>query len=216
MSILLLNRPSVVVPAPAPVLELPKAEIIVLGTPNTSGPLGTVFGGMFHGTRSGVAAYSFARGDGSEGKNTLRYVRTPGTTSYGYLIDYDGTIYELAGDQQAWHAGHGPSSHEYTDPLFRSHPRTFCAELHMNVNWIGVAFAQVDVWEPLTDAQYRSGRVLAQRLHETYRIPLVRVRPATRLAAKGWTQHMDTGQGAWNGKSDVGTWLDFERLGIAA
>lgn len=160
--------------------------------------MGTVYGGLFHGTRSGRAEFSLARGDGSEGQRTIAYCRTPGTTSYGWIIDYDGTIYELAGwDLQAWHAGHRTTS------------------LHMNMNWYGVAFAQADTWEPITPAQHASGRWLAGEIHRRKGVPLVKLSyVASRYAAKGFTEHRWTRQGQTGGKSDVGDLLSWTKLGF--
>lgn len=189
---------------------------MVLGTPNHSGELGEVYGVMLHGTRSGIAAYSRLRGDGSEGRRTVKYCRTPGTTSYGWIIDYDGTINELTGyGLQAWHGGHAPSSHQTVDPNFHTHARGFCSQLHMNVNWLSIGFAQVDVWEPLTDPQYVSGGWLLGDISRRLGTPLVRLSyVSTRHAAKGVVQHQDTGQGRWGGKSDIGPLLDYSRLGL--
>lgn len=169
---------------------------MVTGTPNTSGALGALYGVILHGSRSGVAAYSKARGDGSEGRRTLTYVTTPGTTSYNWLIDYGGTIYELAGWKlQAWHAGHTS------------------AAWHMNTNWLGVAFAQVDTWEPITAAQHASARWLLREINRRTGIPLIkRDYVASRYAAKGITEHRLTQQGISSGKSDVGQLLDWSRI----
>jgi len=180
---------------PAPPYE---PRYVVLGTPNTSGPMQPRYGVILHGSRSGVAAFSKARGDGSEGQRTLRYVTTPGTTSYNWLLDYDGTVYELAGwDLQAWHAGSQTKA------------------LHMNSNWYGVAFAQVDTWERLTDEQYAAGEWLLARINARYgdQIPL-RFLPtvSSRYAAHGITEHRLTAQGKSGGKSDVGDHLDLGRL----
>lgn len=155
-------------------------------------------GVILHGTRSGNPAFSHARGDGSEGRRTLAYVRTPGTTSYNWLIDYDGAVYELAGwFLQAWHAGSKTN------------------KLNMNPNWYGVAFAQVDTWETLTDEQYASGRWLLAEINARYadQIPLeVQHDVESRYAAHGITEHRLTAQGAVQGKSDVGPLLSWRRL----
>lgn len=158
--------------------------------------MGAVYGCIFHGSRSGRAEFSKSRGDGSEARRTLDYVRTPGTTSYNWLVDYDGTIYELAGwDLQAWHAGHE------------------IASLHMNTNWYGVAFAQADTWEPITAEQHKSARWMAQQISERAGVPLVKVEHvASRYAAKGFTEHRWTAQGQSGGKSDVGELLDWTKI----
>lgn len=169
---------------------------ILTGTPNTSGKIGNLYGVILHGSRSGIAAYSKLRGDGSEGRRTITYVTTPGTTSYNWLIDYDGTVHELAGwNFQAWHAGSRVPS------------------LHMNTNWYGVAFAQVDSWEPMTDEQYASAHWLLNEIRGRTTIPLVQRRwVSSRYASKGITEHRWTAQGASGGKSDVGDLLDWSRI----
>jgi N-acetyl-anhydromuramyl-L-alanine amidase AmpD len=160
--------------------------------------MGSVYGVIFHGSRSGRPEFSLLRGDGSEGKKTLAYVKTPGTTSYNWLIDYDGTIYELAGwGLQAWHAGHRTTA------------------IHMNTNWYGVCFAQADTWEPVTPQQHASGRWLAKQISERTGVPLVRRSDvSSRYATRGFTQHMDTAQGQSGGKSDVGPLLRWVDLGL--
>lgn len=159
--------------------------------------MGKLYGVILHGSRSGVAALSKLRGNGREGEVTLAYNQQPGTTSYNWLINYDGTIWEEAGyDVQAWHAGSRQRS------------------LHCNPNWYGLCFAQVDVWEPITDEQHASARWLLADIHRRFpEIPLVRQTyvPAYN-SASGITQHMDTGQGMAQGKSDVGPLLDWSRL----
>jgi N-acetyl-anhydromuramyl-L-alanine amidase AmpD len=169
---------------------------VVAGTPNNSGRMGSLYGVILHGSRSGNPAFSLARGDGSEGVRTLRYVQTPGTTSYNWLLDYDGLIWELTGwSYQAWHAGHRTTS------------------LHMNTNWFGVAFAQVDTWEPITDAQHASARWLLSEIDKRTAIPLVKLDyVASRYAARGVTEHRLTAQGQSGGKSDVGYTLDWSKL----
>lgn len=158
--------------------------------------MGALYGVILHGSRSGRAELSKARGDGSEGQGTLRYVRTPGTTSYNWLIDYDGTIHELAGwNLQAWHAGHPTAS------------------LHMNTNWLGLAFAQVDTWEPITSEQHVSAAWLLKEINRRTGIPLVKQsNVASRYAVKGITEHRLTAQGRSGGKSDVGDLLDWSKL----
>jgi N-acetyl-anhydromuramyl-L-alanine amidase AmpD len=155
-----------------------------------------LFGVILHGSRSGRAEFSKLRGDGSEGTRTLAYNQQPGTTSYNWLVNYDGTIWEETGYEfRSWHAG----------------SRT--VKLHMNANWYGLCFAQSDVWEPLTDAQYASGKWLLGQINRRTGIPLVRqTYVPDRYAARGVTQHMDTGQGLTQGKSDVGPLLDWSRL----
>lgn len=135
-----------------------------------------------------MAAFSEQTGDGTEGQKTLRYVTTPGTTSYNWLIDYDGTIYELAGwDLQAWHAGSQMSN------------------LNMNPNWYGVAFAQVNTWERITDQQHTAARWLLREINRRTGIPLVkRDNVPGRYSTHGITEHRLTGQGRSGGKSDVG------------
>lgn len=151
---------------------------------------------ILHGSRSGRREFSKQLGDGSEGRRTLTYVTTPGTTSYNWLIDYDGAVYELAGWRlQAWHAGHATTA------------------FHMNTNWLGVAFAQVDTWEPITAAQHASARWLLGEISKRTGIPLVkRDHVTTRYASRGITEHRTTGQGASSGKSDVGVELDWSRI----
>lgn len=190
------GRGAVRTPAPKPPPSFP--SYVVLGTPNTSGPMGVVYGVVLHGTRSGLTSRSLEFGDGREGQATLTYVRTPGTTSYNWLIDYDGAVYELAGwDKQAWHAGHQTR------------------DLHMNTNWLGVAFAQVDTWERITEAQHAAARWLLEEIHRRTGVPLIRrTYVASRYATKGVTQHMDTAQGQSSGKSDVGN-LDWSKLGLS-
>jgi N-acetyl-anhydromuramyl-L-alanine amidase AmpD len=155
--------------------------------------MGTRYGVILHGSRSGRAEWSKSQGDGSEGQRTLTYVRTPGTTSYNWLIDYDGVIYELAGwDLQAWHAGHRTTS------------------LHMNTNWYGVCFAQVDTWEPVTAAQHASAKWLLKEISQRTGIPLRKLNDVpSRYAVKGITEHRLTAQGRSGGKSDVGSGLDW-------
>ena len=168
------------------------------GTPNTSGKLGRLYGVILHGSRSGRPEFSLARGDGSEGRKTLAYIQTAGTTSYSWLIDYDGTIWEVAGwDLQAWHAG------------------SKVTRLHLNTNWLGLAFAQSDVWEPLTGAQYNSGRWLLREIGKRTGIPLTRLNYLPdRYAAKGVCQHQDAEQGRVQGKTDIGPLLQWDRLGL--
>src|SRR5690606_21208268 len=68
-------------------------------SPNDSGPMGAVYGIVIHGTRSG------RRGNANEGVGTVRYCCTPGTTSYNFVIDRDGTVFELVPPgRAAWHA----------------------------------------------------------------------------------------------------------------
>lgn len=124
-------------------------------------------------------------GDWSEGRNTVSYCTTPGTTSYGYLIDFDGTIYELAGDWlAAWHA------------------------TYLNRRSRSTAFAQANAGDPLTDAQVKSFRWLCQKQAREGLVPLRRA--ATENDA-GWIEHKDSAQGRAWGKSDVGT-LDWGRV----
>lgn len=150
--------------------------------------MGQVYGVILHGTRSGVVQFSQLRGDGSEGRRTLSYIQTAGTTSYNWLIDYDGLIWEVAGwNLQAWHAGHRTPS------------------LHMNTNWYGVAFAQVNTWEPITDQQHQSARWLLAEINKRVAVPLVKLEQVvSRYAAKGVTEHRLCVQGSSQGKSDVG------------
>jgi N-acetyl-anhydromuramyl-L-alanine amidase AmpD len=169
---------------------------VVRGTPNHSGPIGPVRGVILHGSRSGRREFSALTGDSSEGRRTLDYVNTRGTTSYNWLIDYDGAVYELAGwGLQAWHAGHVDN------------------ELHMNANWYGLAFAQVDTWEPITDAQHASAHWLLQKISSRTGVPLVRLdNVRNRSDGFGITEHRLTAQGRSGGKSDVGSGLNWPAL----
>jgi hypothetical protein len=83
----------------------------------------------------------------------------------------------------------------------------------MNANWYGIAFAQVDTWEPITPEQHRSARWLLEQANRRRAVPLVKLDyVAHRYAAKGITEHRLTAQGQSGGKSDVGDVLDWSRL----
>ena len=156
-----------------------RPRYVVVGTPNLSGKIRADADlGVAHGTRSEVRAYGYY-GDRSEGRNTVRYCTTPGTTSYGWIIDFDGTVYELGGYHgAAWHAG------------------------YLNDDSRGVAFAQANDGDPLTHAQIRSFRWLAQDINKMGLVPLVRTLDENR---PGWIEHREAAQGKASRKSDVGT-----------
>lgn len=140
---------------------------------------------MLHGTRSGVA------NNPTEGIGTVNYCTTPGTTSYHWILDTDGTIYELVpAGYAAWHA----------------------AEL--NYNYLGLAFAQGTKDDPITDEQHASARWLIARECKRWGIPPVHLAWLPGVGGWGVTEHMTTAQGVRFGKSDVGYRLSWEALGL--
>ncbi len=149
--------------------------------------MGTVRGIVVHGTRSGQP------GNPSEGVGTVNYCCTPGTTSYNFVIDTDGTVYELVPPgMAAWHA------------------------CELNRHWLGVALAQGTRDDPITDAQHATLAWLLRRLCREYEIPFRRLTGlAGPLADCGIVEHKDTDQGRGYGKSDVGPQLDWARLGLS-
>jgi N-acetyl-anhydromuramyl-L-alanine amidase AmpD len=146
--------------------------------------MGAVFGCVVHGTRSGT------ENNVSEGIGTVRFCCTPNTTSYNFIIDTDGKVYELVpAGTQAWHAQ------------------------ELNRNWLGVALAQGTVRDRITDEQHRALRWLLQRLSADYHFPLNRLESlAGPTADRGVVEHKDTAQGRRHGKSDVGVELDWSRV----
>ena len=144
--------------------------------------MGQVRGIVLHGTRSGRA------GNPSEGTGTVNYCLTPGTTSYNWILDYDGTVYELVPPGvAAWHAG------------------------FLNHNFLGLAFAQPTASDPITDAQHASARWLIARESARYGFPAVRKPWLSGTSTWGIGEHMTSDQGAAFGKSDVGN-LDWSRI----
>lgn len=147
--------------------------------------MSAVLGACFHGTRSGHP------NNPTEGTGTVGYCLTPGTTSYNFIIDWDGTIYELVPPgTAAWHAE------------------------ELNYTFLGVAFAQGVESDPITREQHASARWLVTKLSGEHHFPLRRI-PGTLAgpwADKGLTQHMDTAQGRRWGKSDVGPNLDWSLI----
>jgi N-acetyl-anhydromuramyl-L-alanine amidase AmpD len=137
-------------------------------------------GVVIHGTRSGNA------GNPTEGIGTVNYCTTPGTTSYNWIIDYDGTIYELIDiNNSAWHAGY----------LNRTH--------------LGAALAQPTVHDRITDQQHSSLKWLLREINRQKGIPLVHV---TDENYRGLIEHREAQQGRASGKSDVGYQLDWGRI----
>lgn len=143
-------------------------------------------GVVIHGTRSGRA------NNPTEGIGTVNYCTTPGTTSYNFLIDRDGTVYELVPPGfAAWHAG------------------------ELNWHWLGVALAQGVESDPITPEQHATLRVLLKVLSDRHGFPLRRVVwLGYPTASRGVTQHMDTQQGANYGKSDVGRMLQWGQVAL--
>lgn len=149
--------------------------------------MGRVNGIVVHGTRSGRA------GNPTEGIGTVNYCCTPGTTSYNFVIDRDGTVYELVPPgTAAWHAQ------------------------ELNYNWLGVALAQGVVEDSITDGQQASLYWVLRKLCDQYEIPFQRLTAlAGPQADKGIVEHKDTAQGQGHGKSDVGAQLDWAKIGLA-
>lgn len=143
-----------------------------------------VRGVIVHGTRSGRA------NNPTEGTGTVNYCTTPGTASYHYLIDRDGTVYELVPPGiAAWHAAEN------------------------NWYWLGVALAQGVESDPITSAQHAALKALLQVLSEQHGFPLRRVVwLASPTASTGVTEHKTTQQGVNWGKSDVGRMLAWGQV----
>lgn len=154
------------------------------GTTNTSGPITRDGTGLAHGTRSGKTSRGIF-GDRSEGWRTVQYCAQPETTSYNWVVDFDGTIFELTGyTLSAWHA------------------------TYLNRRSRSVALAQANAGDPLTVEQLRSFRWLVGELD---RRGLVAARPAASEDDAGWIEHMSSAQGRAFGKTDVGT-LDWRHV----
>jgi N-acetyl-anhydromuramyl-L-alanine amidase AmpD len=137
-------------------------------------------GVVIHGTRSGVF------GNPAEGIGTVVYCTTPGTTSYNWIIDYDGTIYELVDiKNSAWHA------------------------TYLNRNHLGVGLAQPTVDDPIRDAQHASLKWLLQKINHEKGVPLVHVLDEDQ---PGLIEHRESQQGQQYGKSDVGYQLDWATI----
>jgi hypothetical protein len=172
--------------AAPPILQAARPAYIVKRSPNDSGAMGAIYGIVVHATRSGTM------NNPNEGIGTVNYCCRAGTTSYNYIIDRDGSVYELVPPgRAAWHA----------------------AEL--NYNWLGVALAQGHVDDPITDQQHETLAWLLRMLCQQYEIPLKRLATlAGPKADRGIVEHKDTAQGRGYGKSDVGAQLDWRKLGI--
>lgn len=144
----------------------------------------SIRGIVLHATRSGRAAYP------AEARATIAYCLTPGTASYHYVVDRDGSVVELVPPGTiAWHAE------------------------ELNAEWLGVALAQGVESDPITDAQHASAAYLVAKLCARYEIPRQRVRfLPTPTYFKGVTQHRDTAQGQVWGNSDIGYQLKWELI----
>lgn len=144
--------------------------------------MGVVRGVVLHSTRSGTP------NNPTEGIGTVNYCATPGTTSYNFVLDVDGTIYELVPPGvAAWHAG------------------------YLNWTHLGIAVAQGTIDDRITDEQHTSLEWLLRKYTAYYGIPYQRV-----LDEKepGIIQHADAAQGKAYGKTDPGYRLNWQRLGL--
>lgn len=144
--------------------------------------MGAIYGVVVHATRSGTP------NNPTEGIGTVNYCLTPGTASYHYVIDTDGTVYELVPPGlAAWHA------------------------TYLNWSHLGIAVAQGTIDDPVTDAQHASLEWLLRKEAAEYGFPY---RRAVDEAQTGIIQHADTAQGRTFGKTDVGPQLDWAKLGL--
>lgn len=138
---------------------------------------------MVHGTHGGNPSLGYL-GTQQEGRATVRYCLQPGTTGYGFVIDYDGSIDELGGIRvAAW--AHG----------------------YLNHSAIGVAFAQYDVPDILTSEQRNAFQYLMRT-----KLAHVPRRLAAHEFDAGYTEHRLTDQGKLYGKRDVGFKLRLSEL----
>lgn len=138
---------------------------------------------VVHGTHGGNPALGYG-GNRQEGQATVRYCLTPGTTGYGFILDYDGAIDELGGTRlAAW--AHG----------------------YLNHSAIGVAFAQYDVPDYITPDQREAFRWLCRN-----KLAHVPRRLAAHELAAGYIEHRQTDQGRGFGKRDVGDKLRLMEL----
>lgn len=107
---------------------------------------------------------------GGSAQSSIRWLNRPGATgvaSYHYVIDRDGTIYRmLPTDKVAYHAG---------DSWFPAEPTKMRQEKTVNGFSIGIAWANRNDGERLTEKQIESAEWLCRLFMQRYKIPPSRV-----------------------------------------
>lgn len=134
---------------PPPPPEVKKPPVVWKASPNHDSRRGTDV--------DSIVLHHTASNDGKKDLNTLTNPRSG--VSCHYLVDRDGTIYQLVADgRRAWHAGRSALHGVPTD---------------MNARSIGIEIVnRGDGKTPFTEAQYRALEQLVPWLAKTHDVPM--------------------------------------------